>query len=98
MNTTQQAAQNLSDDVTGGLQHVEELIIQLDITKTLALTVFDTSLPSLDYIQELSRNVNESILTDEHMEEIAANATASLEAAQQALELARNARLDFNHL
>ena len=84
--------------MTGGLQHVEELIIQLDITKTLALTVFDTSLPSLDYIQELSRNVNDSILTDEHMEEIAANATASLEAAQQALELARNARLDFNHL
>ena len=81
--------------MTGGLQHVEELIIQLDITKTLALTVFDTSLPSLDYIQELSRNVNDSILTDEHMEEIAANATASLEAAQQALELARNARLDL---
>ena len=81
--------------MTGGLQHVEELITQLDITKTLALTVFDTSLPSLDYIQELSGNVNESILTDEHMEEIAANATASLEAAQQALELAQNARLDL---
>ena len=30
------------------------------------------------------------------MEEIAANATASLEAAQQALELAQNARLDLN--
>ena len=95
LNTTQQSAQDLSDDVTSGLYHVEELIVRLDTTKTQALRVFDISLPPLDYVQELAISVNESILPVEHVEEIAANATASLEAAQQALDLANNARSGF---
>ena len=86
-------ARYISDDVANGFNDVEELISQLNVTKTLAEKIVSISLPPLSYVEELARNINDSIVPDTQVQEILANATASHEAAQQALELARNARL-----
>ena len=82
----------ISDNVTNGFSDVEELISQLNMTKTLADKIVTISLPPLSYVEELAKSINASIVPDTHVQEILANATASHEAAQQALELARNAR------
>lgn len=86
-------ARYISDDVANGFNDVEELISQLNVTKTLAEKIVSISLPPLSYVEELARNINDSIVPDTQVQEILANATASHEAAQQALELAHNARL-----
>ena len=93
LNDAQLGAQYISDDVAGGLDDVKELISQLNMTKALAETILSISLPPLSYVQELAKNINDSIVPDTQVQEIVANATASYETAQQALELARNARL-----
>lgn len=92
LHATQQAAQNISGYVADHLYQLEQLIARLDTIKRLAETTFNTSLPSLEYAQQLARSINASIIPDEQVGEIAANASASHEAAQQALELAQNAR------
>ena len=78
--------------MASGLGYIEELITRLESTKILAGKIFNVSLPALNYVEELARNINASILSDEQVQEIATNATASHDAALQALELARNAR------
>ena len=93
LNDAQLGAQYISDDVAGGLDDVKELISQLNMTKALTEEVLSISLPPLSYVQELAKNINDSIVPDTQVQEIVANATASYETAQQALELARNARL-----
>ena len=87
----------ISDNVTNGFSDVEELISQLNMTKTLADKIVSISLPPLSYVEELAKGINDSIVPDTQVQEILANATASHEAAQQALELARNARLVLMH-
>ena len=74
------------------LHQVEELIARLHMIKRLAETVVNTSLPSLEHAEQLARSINASIIPDEQVQEIAANATASYETALEALELAQNAR------
>ena len=88
----QQAAQNISSDVYSGVNEAESLKSRLETTKDLAEQVFNFTLPSLEYVEQLASSINASILSDEQVAEILANATASNLAAQQALVLARNAR------
>lgn len=91
-NVTRQAYEEVTDDVTTGMFDIEQLKTQLENTKILIQQIFNISLPSLEYVQELARAINASILPDEQVQGIVANATASYEAARQVLELARNAR------
>lgn len=77
---------------------MERLQTQLQMTKALAQQILNISLPSLEYVKELARNINASILPDVQVQQVVENATASNEAAQQALELAQNARLAFHLL
>ena len=83
------------DDVDTGIFDIEQLKAQLESIKTLTQQIFNTSLPSLEYVQELARRINSSILPDEQVQGIVTNATESYEIAQQILELARNARSAF---
>ena len=92
LNATQRAAQAVSDEAESGLLEVEELIMQLEVTKMATGRIFDAVLPSLSYVQELARDLSASILPEDQVAGIATNATASHQIAQQALELARNAR------
>ena len=80
----QQAAQNVSSDVYSSVRYLQ--------SSGLAEQVLNFTLPSLDYVEQLASSINASILSDEQVAEILANATASNLAAQQALVLARNAR------
>jgi hypothetical protein len=68
------------------------MIMQLELIKTAAMSIFDRVLPSLDHVQELARNINASILPESQVAGIVANATASHTVALQALEIAHNAR------
>ena len=78
-----------------GLLRVKELIVQLEATKTATGEIFDRVLPPLDQVEELARSINASILPESQVAGIVANATASHQVAQQALELAQNARSVF---
>ena len=82
-------------DVDTGIFDIEQLKTQLESIKDLTQLIFNASLPSLEYVQELARSINSSILPDEQVQGIVANATESYEIAQQILELARNARSAF---
>lgn len=75
-----------------GLLRVRELIVQLEATKSATGEIFDRVLPPLDQVEELARSINASILPESQVAGIVANATASHQVAQQALELAQNAR------
>lgn len=86
------------DNVDSGIFDTEQLKTQLEGIKAVTQQIFNTSLPSLEYVQELARGINASILPDEQVQGIVINATESYEIAQQVLELARNARLAFHYL
>ena len=90
----QQTAQELSGDVISGLNQLQALVEYLQATKTIAeeTLALNSSLPSLDYVQELAGSISASILSDEQVQGIVANATTSREAAQRAMELVHNAR------
>ena len=91
-----QAAQAVSDDVESKLLTVKDLMMQLELIKTATTSIFDRVLPSMDYIRELARNINASIFPEIQVTGIVANATASQQIAQQALELAQSARYFFH--
>lgn len=88
---TVEAAQYLSDQVGVGLYHVAELTARLVEVKNETRIVFDSVLPSLDYAEELARNIEYHIIPEDQVADIDANATASQQIAQLTLELAQNA-------
>ena len=69
-----------------------ELTARLSSIKNDTRIVFDSVLPNLDYVEELARSIASSVIPEDQVADIIANATASQHIAQLALELAQNAR------
>ena len=70
----------------------ENLTQSLNATKSLAEEVLNTSLPSIESVMELAKQINESIIPEDDVQEIIDNATNSRVIAEQALETAEMAR------
>ena len=75
---------------------VEEVIeaasAELELAKDSAQQLLSSSLPSVEYVQDLATQINNTILPEDVVEEIVGNATASRQAAESALATAQNAR------
>ena len=85
-------ARTTLDTIASNLTNTDMLMQQLNTAKSVAQNVLNLPLPSLEYATDLARQINESIVPDDVVQEILANATSSRMAAEQALETALNAR------
>lgn len=85
-------AESTLSTINSALAEAESVTQRLSTAKSLAQAVLDITLPSLESVMELAAQLNESILPDELVEEIVANATASRVLAEQILSTAENAR------
>ncbi len=85
-------AVTLLEDINSGLMDIETLTQTLTDSKSLAEEVLDSSLPSLESVMELAMQINESVISDDLVQEIMENATSSRIIAEQALETAKRAR------
>ena len=85
-------ANDTLDGVNSALSSTDPIFQNLESVKSLALAVLNISLPSLESAVELARQINESIIPEEILQDILANATAGRTTADLAWAAARNAR------
>ena len=87
-----QDAETILGDINSALSSIGHFFQNLDYIKRLALVVLNVSLPSLESIVDIARQINESIIPDEIVQDIMDNAAVARTIAEQALATAQNAR------
>ncbi len=91
--TVNATATALLEDIISRIMDVSALSQTLAATKSLAQEVINISLPSVESVTELARQINESVISDDLIQGILENATNSRIIAQMALNTAETARL-----